>query len=138
MALGRPPSPEDGAAMVVDAIMAEKNRFSISDNELSRITGVTQSGVTRALNRKPPRMTPNLKKLKRWFDGNAIIRLNGQLTSRPKMNGRADGEAKIASIAKEMWDGTQTGLVSVISIMEAIQALLRPTRSTTTHSQEEA
>lgn len=126
MVRGRPKSPQEGAAKIVDSILALKVEFSLSDNKLSELSGLPQSGISRSLGKKPPTMTPTLQKLNLWINSNALFWKDGRVRSAPRTHSLEEGEAKIAAKARDMWDGSETGLANVLSIMDAIRGLIRP------------
>jgi len=128
MVRGRPKSSQVGAEQIVATINALKAKFDITDNKLSSLSGITQSGISRSLNRKPPVMTPTTKRLGNWIAINAVNRVQGELVVVPRVESRADGERRIADLARDMWDGSDTGLVSILAIMDAIKTITRPPR----------
>lgn len=126
MVRGRPKSSVEGAEQIVTAIKALKAELNITDNKLSSLSGITQSGISRALKRIPPGMTPTTRRLGDWIAVNAVNRVDGELVVVPRIASRADGERQIAALARDIWDGTDTGLDSILTIMDAIKTIMRP------------
>lgn len=114
-ALGRPSSPLDGAIEAVASINELKKQLNISDDDLAERIGVVQSSVYRALNRRPPKLTPTLQKLCKYAKKISV----GQ-----SRDVRLDARSQLAAAAEGIWDGSPEGLNKLLALLRNLEDLV--------------
>ena len=112
--MARPKSPSEGAAATVRRIQAIKQRLGLSDAELARLVGSTQSSVFRALTQERPGMTPSLKLLREFADSQA-----------PDATRDSIERALLHRAAEAAWDGTPDGLRHILRLLETVGEMQR-------------
>ncbi len=113
--VGRPVSPEEGAVEAVALVVKLKNSLRLKDAALAELVGVNQSSVHRALNRRPPRLTPTLAELcnyaKKCLSNNAAEHAES-------------GREQLAKAAARVWDGSPEGLDKLLTFLRDLGNLV--------------
>ena len=86
-----------------------QSQFRITDQALARSVGISQSNVSRALNRRPAAWTPSLHKL-------YIYAINISQRGGP-VDFETYGKETLARAGMEAWDGTQEGLDRLVRLL---------------------
>ncbi|WP_141688123.1 helix-turn-helix domain-containing protein [Bradyrhizobium paxllaeri] len=92
-----------------------KKKLNLHDTKLAELVGVDQSSVHRALNRKPPRLTPTLEKLCNYAKKRLSVD-GSQLAD--------NGKEQLAKAVAGVWDGSPAGLNKLLTLLRDLGDLV--------------
>lgn len=108
-------SPEEGAVEAVAWVERLKKQQDLSDSGLADLIGVDQSSVHRALNRKPPRLTPTLQELCNYAKKSFVVDGAERATN---------GKEQLAKAIAGIWDGSPQGLNKLLVLLRDLGDLV--------------
>lgn len=113
--VGRPVSPEEGAVEAVAFVVRFKESHNLRDAALAQLVGVNQSSVHRALNRRPPRLTPTLTELCNYAKRQLAV---------DSIQQAASGREQLAKAVAGVWDGSPEGLNKLLTFLRDLGHLV--------------
>jgi len=87
----------------------------LRDTKLAELIDVDQSSVHRALNRKPPRLTPTLQKLCNYAKKRLAVDGSRQADN---------GKEQLAKAVAGVWDGSPEGLNKLLTLLRDLGELV--------------
>jgi hypothetical protein len=113
--IGRPVSPTEGAVEAVAWVEKLKDELNLHDSALAKLVKADQSSVHRALNRRPPRLTPTLAKLCNYAKNRLAVDSSQEADS---------GKEQLAKAVSGVWDGSPEGLNKLLTFLRDLGDLV--------------